>query len=380
MRLRAVEPRDWELFHANDADNESQRLGWDVQRPGSAAASQAWAEREARAEPRDDNMRFAIETLAGELVGTLNTHSCNPRAGIFSYGIVIFRAHWRKGYAREAIWLVLRHFFHELRYQKANAQVYAFNEASARLHESMGFRLEGRLRNMVFTGGQPHDELHYGLTREEFDQPRTQALQRNWLDWARSIQAIAQIGLTYAEIAYDRERYEQLHALAVEIFSAYTGEDPQAILKAVTTQPGYVTPKVDVRAACFRDGKLLLVQERSDGRWCLPGGWADVGDVPSEAAAREVHEEAGLICTVQKLIGVFDANRAGEPLSAYHAYKLVFLCEITGGGPQANHETLAVNFYGRDEIPPLSEARSDARVLAESFAHLDDLRRPTHFD
>jgi RimJ/RimL family protein N-acetyltransferase/ADP-ribose pyrophosphatase YjhB (NUDIX family) len=385
VRLRAVEPRDWEAFHANDLDTESQRNGWSIQFPRSEAASKEWAEREAKAEPLGDNVRFAIENLQGELVGTLNTHSCNPRAGTFSYGLVIFRPHWRKGYAREAIQIVLRYYFGELRYQKVNAQVYSFNEASARLHESLGFRLEGRLRRMGFTDGQPYDELHYGLTREEFEQPLlTQQRRRTWLDWARQIQAVAQIGLTYAEIAYDRERYENLQTLAVEIFSAYTGEESQAVLKAVTTQPGYTTPKVDVRAACFRAddgaGKILLVRERSDGRWCLPGGWADVGDVPSEAAAREVHEEAGFLCTAQKLLGVFDANRAGEPLSAYHAYKLVFLCDITGGDAQANHETQEVCFFGRDEIPPLSEARSDQRVLAECFAHWDDAQRPAHFD
>ncbi len=212
--------------------------------------------------------------------------------------------------------------------------------------------------------------------------PQTlQTPNRTWLDWAREIQAIAQIGLTYAEIPYDRERYEKLHALAVEIFGSYTGEDAVAIQKAITTQPGYVTPKVDVRGACFRAGKVLLVRERADGRWCLPGGWADVGDVPSQAAEREVLEEAGFVCNAKKLAGVFDANRAGgEPLSAYHAYKLVFLCEISSGAGQANHETLEVGFFGPDEIPPLSEARTNHAVLAECFAHLGDAGRRAYFD
>ncbi len=202
---------------------------------------------------------------------------------------------------------------------------------------------------------------------------------RNWLDWARQIQAIAQIGLTYTENPYDRERYEQLAALAVEIFGRYTGEDSVAISKALTVQPGYVTPKVDVRGACFREGKVLLVRERSDGCWCLPGGWADVGDVPSEAATREVHEEAGYESVSRKVIGIFDANRT-EPMIANHGYKIVFLCEITGGDGKPNHETDGVEFFGPHELPPLSRARTDERVLAECFAHLADAGRTTFFD
>ena len=183
VRLRAVEPRDWEAFHANDLDTESQRAGWSIQFPRSEAASKDWAERVAKAEPLGDNVRFAIENGQGELVGTINTQHCNVHAGTFSYGIALFRPHWRKGYAREAIQLVLRYYFGELRYQKVNAQVYSFNEASARLHESLGFRLEGRLRQMGFTNGQPFDELHYGLTREEFEQPLPASpARRNWWD------------------------------------------------------------------------------------------------------------------------------------------------------------------------------------------------------
>jgi ADP-ribose pyrophosphatase YjhB (NUDIX family) len=204
--------------------------------------------------------------------------------------------------------------------------------------------------------------------------------QPNWLNWVRTIQAVAQTGLTYAENEFDRERYGRLEALAREIFATYTGESAEAIAAWFTVQPGYATPKVDVRGACFREGKVLLVRERSDGGWCLPGGWADVGDVPSEAARREVHEEAGFECAVRKVIGVFDANRGGEPFSAFHAFKVIFLCEITGGEASPDHEILEVGFFGRDDLPALSGNRTTQRQLEECFAHLDDPTRATAFD
>lgn len=203
----------------------------------------------------------------------------------------------------------------------------------------------------------------------------------NWLLWARKIQAIAQIGLTYAEIEYDRERYRALHDLALDILAAHTGEDRATVGGWFAAQGGYATPKVDVRGAVFERDTLLLVRERSDDRWCLPGGWADVGDVPSEAAEREVREEAGVEAKARKVVGVFDANRdGGEPLSAYHGYKLIFLCERSGGAPQPNHETLEARFFGRDEIPPLSEARTNPRHIELCFAHRADPARPTDFD
>ncbi len=201
-----------------------------------------------------------------------------------------------------------------------------------------------------------------------------------WLHWARKAQALAQTGLTYAENEYDRERYRQLHELAVEMFAAHTGQPTATIEQWFAVQPGYATPKVDVRGACFRDGKILLVREKSDGRWCLPGGWADVGDVPSEAAEREVREEAGFECAARKVIGVFDCNRHGEALAAFHAFKLIFLCEITGGEARPDHEILEVGFFGPDEIPPLSRARTTEAWLAECFAHAADPARPTAFD
>jgi len=128
-----------------------------------------------------------------------------------------------------------------------------------------------------------------------------------------------------------------------------------------------------------------MVRERSDGGWCLPGGWADVGDRPAAAAEREVREEAGFECAARKVIGVFDANRGSaqdgrEPLAAFHAFKIIFQCEITGGEPAPDHEILEVAFFGREALPVLSPNRTTPAQLAECFAHLDDPARRTAFD
>lgn len=207
-------------------------------------------------------------------------------------------------------------------------------------------------------------------------------LTPNWLMWARRVEAISRIGLIYAEIPYDRERYEQLHELSQEMLAHYTDAGTGRIAEWFAAQPGYATPKVDVRGACFREGKILLVQERSDGAWCLPGGWADVGDVPSLAAEREVHEEAGFECKSRKLIALLDANRhPNEPLIAYHAYKIIFMCDLIGEGSGApNHETSEVKFFARDEIPSLSFYRTSPELVAECFAHFDDPQRAATFD
>jgi len=201
-----------------------------------------------------------------------------------------------------------------------------------------------------------------------------------WLEWARQIQALAQTGLEYSTTPYDRDRYGKLHHLAAEIVCAHTSVPAETIDQWFRVQPGYATPKVDVRAACFRDGRLLLVQEKSDGCWCLPGGWADVGDRPSLAAARETLEESGFECVARKLIGVFDANRSAGSLPLFHAFKLVFQCEITGGEASPDHEILAVDFFPRERIPTLSPSRTEPRQILECFAHLDCPDRPAVFD
>ena len=175
IRLRAVEPDDWAFFHAWDADTEVARAGYCIPFPPSAERAKKWAAEVAIAEPKEDAFRWLIEcpllgseTLDAIPVGTLNTHSCDRRHGTFGYGVAIGREHWRKGYAAEAIRLVLAYYVRELRYQKCTVHIYAFNDPSARLHERLGFQLEGRLRRMIYTDGVYHDELVYGMTAEEF--------------------------------------------------------------------------------------------------------------------------------------------------------------------------------------------------------------------
>jgi ADP-ribose pyrophosphatase YjhB (NUDIX family) len=201
-----------------------------------------------------------------------------------------------------------------------------------------------------------------------------------WLEWARELQAIGQTGLAFTQSAYDTQRYQRLTELAAEIVASHTTLEKPELIKGFSAQPGYATVKVDVRGAVIRDGRILLVQERRDQRWCMPGGWADVGDKPSEMVIREVWEESGFHVEPVKVIGVFDANRGNRPMECYHAYKIVFLCTITGGEARGSDETLAAEFFDFNAVPPLSTDRTNDRHLAEVQAHLRDPARATPFD
>jgi RimJ/RimL family protein N-acetyltransferase len=168
IRLRAIEPGDAETFFAWNLDTDTARLVDFVWPPQSLAAVRAWAERMAAQPAKDDALNLAVVDADGAVVGIVNTHSIDRRVGTFRYGVAVRPEQRGRGYAAEAILLILRYFFEELRYQKVTASVYSCNRASIRLHERLGFQLEGRLRRMVFTQGEYFDELHYGMTCEEF--------------------------------------------------------------------------------------------------------------------------------------------------------------------------------------------------------------------
>ena len=201
-----------------------------------------------------------------------------------------------------------------------------------------------------------------------------------WLEWAREIQALAQTGYHYSENEYHRERYHRLAEIAAEMISEHSELAFDGLMNIFDRQIGYATPRVDVRGAVFKEGKLLLVRERQDGGWTMPGGWADVGDVPSHAVEREVWEEAGLRVKAHRLIGVYDANRVG-PLEIFHAFKLVFLCELIEGRPRPSSETSEVAFFELDEIPAiLSGERTRPRHISDAFNAMMHPDCPTVFD
>lgn len=200
------------------------------------------------------------------------------------------------------------------------------------------------------------------------------------LEWARKVQAIAQNGLAFTKDPFDRERYTQLQELVAGLLSREL-EIPLDSARAFWTgETGYATPKVDVRGAVFAGERVLLVRERSDGRWTLPGGWVDVNDAPSEAVVREIHEESGYRARAVKLAALVDKNRHPHPPGVHHIYKLLFLCELTGGAAATSEETDAVEFFPVSALPELSTGRILPAQIARLYQHRLQPALPTDFD
>jgi len=201
-----------------------------------------------------------------------------------------------------------------------------------------------------------------------------------WLEWAREIQALSQIGLYFSRNEHEEANYRRLQEIAAEMIASHTDLAPSRLERIFSAQPGYATAKIDVRGAIASEGHILLVRERVDGLWCMPGGWADVGEIPSAMVQKEVREESGLEVRPFKIAGLFDANREGDRLELFHAYKIVFLCEILSGEPTPGTETLDAAFHPLEDPPPLSQNRTNTRHLEEVLAHTRDPERATSFD
>jgi len=204
----------------------------------------------------------------------------------------------------------------------------------------------------------------------------------NILQWARKVQAIAQNGLQFAQDPFDRERYEQLQELVTTILTSETGITPGELKALWRGDDGYATPKVDVRGGVFEQDKVLLVRERSDGKWTLPGGWVDVGDAPAFAVEREIREESGYLAKAVKLAALLDRNNPvhGHPPSILHIYKLFFVCERTGGTATLSNETDGVEFFPVNSLPPLSTGRATQSQIERLYQHQLNRGLPTDFD
>jgi ADP-ribose pyrophosphatase YjhB (NUDIX family) len=205
-------------------------------------------------------------------------------------------------------------------------------------------------------------------------------LEQKWLEWAKQLQSIAQAGLTYSKDVYDLERFEEIRKISIEIMSQHTNVDHKTIKDLFANETGYATPKVDIRAVVFKDKKILMVREKNDGGWSLPGGWGDIGLTPSEVAVKEVKEESGFDVKALKLIGVLDKKCHPHPPSPYHVYKLFIQCEIIGGQPKTGVETNAVEFFAEDELPPLSIERNTESQMELAFKYLHNPNETVYFD
>ncbi len=205
-------------------------------------------------------------------------------------------------------------------------------------------------------------------------------MDSRWVDWARRLDAIAQNGLTFTENEFDTLRYQDVREVAAEILAEAAACPIDAILPRLEADAGYRTPKLDARGVVFREDRILLVRERSDGLWTLPGGWVDVGDALSEAVEREVREESGFLVKARKLLACFDRRRHPHPPSMYHSFKLFVLCDLQGGEATASNETDGAEFFAEQELPPLSVPRVVAPQIARMFEHLRHPHWPTDFD
>lgn len=181
------------------------------------------------------------------------------------------------------------------------------------------------------------------------------------------MQSIAQAGLTFSENHYDLDRYQKLRDLSVKIMHEYTGLSHQKLKDLFANETGYQTPKVDIRCAVFRDDSILMIHEKIDGKWALPGGWADVNTTVSESAIRECLEEAGAVVKPRRIIAVHMANRHNVSSYPYTVYKIFVQCELVRAEFTENLETLGAGFYRIDALPELSIERNTAEQIGMCF-------------
>jgi len=202
-----------------------------------------------------------------------------------------------------------------------------------------------------------------------------------WLAWSKRLQAIAQNGLTFARDPFDLERYTAILDIAAQLAANGAGVDVATVKGVFEQQSGYTTPKVDMRGVVFRDDSLLLVRERTDGLWSLPGGWADPGESPAENVVREIREESGFETRAKKILAIYDRSRhPHHPPHAFHVYKVFMLCELVGGGATTSNETDAVEFFAENALPELSIGRVTAGQIQRMFEHLRNPAWPSDFD
>ncbi|MCA0149867.1 NUDIX hydrolase [Rossellomorea vietnamensis] len=201
-----------------------------------------------------------------------------------------------------------------------------------------------------------------------------------WLEWAQRIQALSQSGLAFSQNLYDKERYEELRAISTEIMQEHTGLEMTKIKDLFANESGYQTPKVDVRGVVFKDDKILMVKEKIDDKWALPGGFCDIGLSPSENVVKEIREESGYDVTPVKLLALLDLNKHPHPPQSHHYYKIFIQCSMTGGEARNGVETKGIGFFEENDLPELSVGRNTESQIKMMFEFLRDGGKEAVYD
>lgn len=192
-------------------------------------------------------------------------------------------------------------------------------------------------------------------------------MEKKWLKWAKELQSIAQAGLEYSKDKYDIERFEMIRNISIDILSEYTEMEYDKVRDLFANEKGYQTPKVDIRAAIFRDNKILMVKEKIDGKWSLPGGWADIGISVYDNIMKESMEESGAKVKPKRVIAILDRNKHLKDEYPYSVYKIFVECDYIQGQYEKNIETEEADFFTLDNLPELSTGRNTKEHISMCF-------------
>ena len=185
------------------------------------------------------------------------------------------------------------------------------------------------------------------------------------VEWAKELQSLAQAGLFYGHDIYDKERYQRIREISAEMMSMRADVPAEKITGLFCGDEGYQTPKVDTRAAIFKDGKILLVCE--NGKWLLPGGWCEFNLSPADNIIKETKEEAGLDVSVKAVIAVQDRDKHNSPPYAYGVVKIFYLCDVIGGEFAENIETTESRYFSKEELPQLAVEKCNEEQIQMCF-------------
>ena len=201
------------------------------------------------------------------------------------------------------------------------------------------------------------------------------------LELIKRVKSLADTGLVYAQDEYNRERYEELREISLKLLSNVSKQPLTVLNDFFMPEKDYPTVKVDVRGLVLNDkNEILLAKEQVDGKWTIPGGWADIGYSPSEVVVKEIQEETGLNCTVDRLLAVFDKRMHSHPPQPFYVYKLVFLCKIVGGNIEHGFDMAGAAFFKIDDLPDLSEDRILGSQIQQLYTMVIDNNANVYFD